>query len=158
MTVGKCASVVTTAVNTRTEQPHKLKKCNTFGMCVMQKCTARSAKWKWVQLDMQEYTHSITEGHTKKRHAVHVVHAGASASAKSCPHTTVQWHRETNENVIIQSHIKLASKHLLGSAGPNSVKLAIAGVKYLQIMHLGMRLFPLQNLENITRCKLVCAQ
>ena len=103
-------------------------------MSVLRKSTASSAKWKWVQQAMQEYTHSITQGHTKKPDAVHAVNASASASAKWCPHTRVQWHRETNQNVTVESHIKLALKHILGSAGPSSVKLAIAGVKYLQRM------------------------
>ena len=127
-------------------------------MYVLRKSTASSAKWNWVQPDMQEYTHSITEGHTRRPDAVQAVNAGASARAKSCPHTKAQWHPETNQKVTVQSHIKLPLKHILGSAGPSSVKLAIAVVKYLQIMHLGICLFPLPNFKNITPCKLECAQ
>ena len=127
-------------------------------MYVLRKSTTGSDKWNGVQQDMQKYTHNTTKGHTKRPDAAHAANASASARAESCPHTKAPWHRETNQNVTVQSHIKLALKHILGSAGPSSVKLANVGVKYLQIMFLGICLFPLQNLKNITPCKLVCAQ
>ena len=38
------------------------------------------------------------------------------------------------------------------------MKLGLAQFKYIQIRQRGIYVFPLKNLENISRCKLACAQ